>query len=94
MKKQPQNFRRGAKPAANVTGPPAGGDEIPVELVPMLGDPADHAHCGDRFGIAPASLQERVARYGELCRAAGRMARLDLGDDGQSDENERAEQRG
>ena len=60
----------------------------------MLGDAADHAHCGDRFGIAPAGFQERVARYGELCRAAGRMARFYLGDDGQSDENQGAEQRG
>jgi hypothetical protein len=60
----------------------------------MLGDAADHAHCGDRLGIAPAGFEERITCHGELCRAAGRMARLDLGNDRQSDENDGAEQRG
>lgn len=91
MQQQAQNFRHGAEAAADVTGPPAGRDEIPVEFVPMLGDAADHAHCGDRFGIAPACFEERITRHSELRRAAGRMAGLDLGNDRQSDENDGAE---
>lgn len=94
MQQQAQNFRRGAEPAADVTGSPAGRDEIAIELVPMLGDAADHAHCRNRLGIAPACFEKRIARYGKLRGAAGRMAGLDLGNDRQSDENDGAEQRG
>ena len=94
LQQQAQNFRRSAKPAADITGPPAGRDEIPVEHVPMLGDAADHAHCRDRLGVPPACFEKRIARHGELHRAAGRMAGLDLGNDRQSDENDGAEQSG
>jgi hypothetical protein len=60
----------------------------------MLSDAADHAHGGDRLGVAPTCFEERIARHGELHGAAGRMAGFDLGDDRQSDKNDGAEQRG
>src|SRR6516165_4962571 len=73
---------------------PAGRDEIAVEFMPALGDAADHAHGRDRLGIAPACLQQRVARDGKLRGASGRMTSLDLGDNCQGNEDEGAGQCG
>jgi hypothetical protein len=94
LQQQAQHLRGGAKSAADIARAPAGHDEIAVELMPVLGNAADPAHCRDRLGVAPARLEQRIARHGKLRGAAGRVTGLDLGDDRQGDENDRAEQRG
>ena len=93
LQQQAQDFRRRAEPAADVAGASAGCDEITIELMPPFGNAADHTHCGDCLGVAPARFQERVTRHGKLRGAAGRMAGLDLGDDCQGDKDDGAEQR-
>jgi hypothetical protein len=83
LQQKPQNLRRRAKTTADVAGAPAGQDVAVIELPPVLGDAADHAHGRDRLGIAPAGLQEGIARDRELGGASG----FHFSNDGQRDED-------
>ena len=65
-----------------------------IEIAPALPDAPDHAHGGDRFGVAPARLHQRVARRRELGGGAGRPPRLQFGEHRERDQNDRAGERG
>ena len=91
LQQQPQHLRKRAETAADVAGASARSHEVAIEVVPVLGDAAGHAHRRDRLGVAPARFEKRVACHGELGGAAGRVPGLHLGHDRQRDQNDGAE---
>jgi len=65
-----------------------------IELAPVLGDAADHAHGRDRLGIAPAGLQQRIACNRKLGGASRRMTGFHFSNDRQRDKDNGADECG
>ena len=94
LQQQAQHLRHRAETAGDVAGALARRHVFAIEIAPAVRDAADHAHGGDRFGVAPARLHQRVARRRKLRGGAGRPPRRQFGEHRERDQDDRADERG
>ena len=83
-----------AKSSRDVAGVLVAQQIILVGLAPAPGQAPRHAHRDQHFGIAPAGRGEIVAARRQAHRIARRCPRHVLGDHGETDQDDRADQRG
>ena len=84
----------GAETAGDVAGALIARQIFFVGLAPALGQSARHAHRDQHLGVAPAGGGQIVATRREPHGLARRLARHEFGDDGERDQDDRADQRG
>jgi hypothetical protein len=89
LKHQAQHLGDGAEAAADVAGAPLVAQKLAVCVAPALRHAGNHAHGGERLGVATAGFGEAVARDGRFgCRLA-RRAHERLGQQRKRNEHDR-----
>ena len=82
-----------AEAAADVARPLLRLHVAAVCLAPLVSHAAREAHRHDHLGVLPAGFREAVAGTGKARRLHGRLARVDIGEDGEDDQHDCADQR-
>ncbi len=93
LQHHPHHLGDRAETAGDVAGVLVAGKIFLVGLAPALVEPAGHTHCDQHLGVAAARGGKIVALCGERHRLARWLARHVFGDQGQPDQDDRADQR-